>query len=159
MGSHTRRAVRAVEGATLERLCAVWPTQGWKSWFYAASVLFWKLNIFDVCPKCLPFFRLEVSGHFRDNIYGELSEWSMVQHWKCCVRQRTGGSNPPLSAKSKRQYWYNTDAQEKPQIRGFFDVWVLVGSFSIPFFRRFLNLNRVIMHPFCRRFLPFVLMV
>ena len=24
----------------------------------------------------------------------------MVQHWKCCVRQRTAGSNPVLSAKT-----------------------------------------------------------
>jgi hypothetical protein len=28
-----------------------------------------------------------------------VSEWSKVQHWKCCVRQkRTEGSNPSLSA-------------------------------------------------------------
>ena len=29
---------------------------------------------------------------------GEVSEWSKVQHWKCCVRKRTQGSNPCLSA-------------------------------------------------------------
>ena len=26
----------------------------------------------------------------------------MVQHWKCCVRQRTAGSNPVLSAKTRK---------------------------------------------------------
>ena len=26
----------------------------------------------------------------------------MVQHWKCCVRKRTAGSNPVLSANKKR---------------------------------------------------------
>ena len=36
-----------------------------------------------------------------DRLYGEVSEWSMVQHWKCCVRKRTAGSNPVLSAKQK----------------------------------------------------------
>ena len=29
---------------------------------------------------------------------GEMSEWSIVHPWKGCVRKRTGGSNPPLSA-------------------------------------------------------------
>ena len=28
---------------------------------------------------------------------GEVSEWSMVQHWKCCVEQSTEGSNPSFS--------------------------------------------------------------
>ena len=32
--------------------------------------------------------------------HGEVSEWSKVQHWKCCVRDnRTVGSNPTLSAR------------------------------------------------------------
>ena len=30
--------------------------------------------------------------------FGEMTEWPIVQHWKCCVPQGTGGSNPPLSA-------------------------------------------------------------
>ena len=33
-----------------------------------------------------------------DLVIGEVSEWSKVQHWKCCVRKRTQGSNPCLSA-------------------------------------------------------------
>ena len=38
----------------------------------------------------------------RNRLFGEVSEWSMVQHWKCCVRQRTAGSNPVLSAKTRK---------------------------------------------------------
>lgn len=33
-----------------------------------------------------------------NNMYGELSEWFMVTVLKTVVRQRTGGSNPSLSA-------------------------------------------------------------
>lgn len=33
-----------------------------------------------------------------NNAYGELSEWFMVTVLKTVVRQRTGGSNPSLSA-------------------------------------------------------------
>ena len=33
--------------------------------------------------------------------YGEVSEWSNVHAWKACVRKRTGGSNPLLSANKK----------------------------------------------------------
>ena len=29
---------------------------------------------------------------------GKVQEWLNWQHWKCCVRQRTVGSNPTLSA-------------------------------------------------------------
>ena len=29
---------------------------------------------------------------------GEVTEWPIVQHWKCCVPQGTAGSNPALSA-------------------------------------------------------------
>ena len=29
---------------------------------------------------------------------GEVTEWFKVHAWKVCVRQRTGGSNPPFSA-------------------------------------------------------------
>ncbi len=31
-------------------------------------------------------------------LYGEMTEWPIVQHWKCCVPQGTEGSNPSLSA-------------------------------------------------------------
>ncbi len=32
-------------------------------------------------------------------VYGEVTEWSKVRHWKCRVLQKgTGGSNPSLSA-------------------------------------------------------------
>ena len=34
--------------------------------------------------------------------FGELSEWSIVQHSKCCVLNRTQGSNPWLSAITKK---------------------------------------------------------
>ena len=27
-----------------------------------------------------------------------MTEWPIVQHWKCCVPQGTAGSNPALSA-------------------------------------------------------------
>ena len=32
---------------------------------------------------------------------GEVTEWSKVHDWKSCVRQRTAGSNPALSAKRR----------------------------------------------------------
>ena len=34
---------------------------------------------------------------------GEVSEWPIVQHWKCCVPQGTVGSNPTLSASKLKQ--------------------------------------------------------
>ena len=33
---------------------------------------------------------------------GEVTEWPIVQHWKCCVPQGTAGSNPALSAMAQR---------------------------------------------------------
>ncbi len=37
-----------------------------------------------------------------ERLLGEVTEWSKVQHWKCCVRYpRTEGSNPSLSANGK----------------------------------------------------------
>ena len=36
---------------------------------------------------------------------GEVSEWPIVQAWKVCVLYRTGGSNPPLSAKTTK-VWF-----------------------------------------------------
>ena len=32
-----------------------------------------------------------------------MTEWPIVQHWKCCVPQGTGGSNPPLSAPNEER--------------------------------------------------------
>ena len=32
-------------------------------------------------------------------IKGEVAEWLNAHAWKACLRQRNGGSNPPLSAK------------------------------------------------------------
>ena len=43
-------------------------------------------------------YLMEVYAPRPKNFIGEVSEWSKVQHWKCCVRKRTQGSNPCLSA-------------------------------------------------------------
>ena len=32
------------------------------------------------------------------SVNGEVTEWTKVHDWKSCVRQRTEGSNPSLSA-------------------------------------------------------------
>lgn len=32
---------------------------------------------------------------------GEMAEWFKAQHWKCCLGQLNGGSNPPLSVATK----------------------------------------------------------
>ena len=37
---------------------------------------------------------------------GEVSEWSNVHAWKACVRKRTGGSNPLLSANKRKPYTF-----------------------------------------------------
>ena len=37
-------------------------------------------------------------GNWQSSIFGKVQEWLNWQHWKCCVRQRTVGSNPTLSA-------------------------------------------------------------
>ncbi|SBN33556.1 hypothetical protein KPMX200_40592 [Klebsiella pneumoniae] len=34
----------------------------------------------------------------RERQYGEVSEWLKEHAWKVCIRQRIGGSNPPLTA-------------------------------------------------------------
>ena len=39
----------------------------------------------------------------KNRLHGEVSERSMVRHWKCRVGQPTAGSNPVLSANKKRQ--------------------------------------------------------
>ncbi len=35
--------------------------------------------------------------------YGEVSEWLKEHAWKVCIRQRIGGSNPPLTAIFKKE--------------------------------------------------------
>ena len=35
--------------------------------------------------------------------YGEVSEWLKEHAWKVCIRQRIGGSNPPLTAIFKEE--------------------------------------------------------
>ena len=42
----------------------------------------------------------------KDRSHGEVSEWSMVRHWKCRVGQPTAGSNPVLSANTKNPAFY-----------------------------------------------------
>ncbi len=44
-----------------------------------------------VAPRCPP------SGQAAKQ-YGEVSEWLKEHAWKVCIRQRIGGSNPPLTA-------------------------------------------------------------
>ena len=35
--------------------------------------------------------------------FGEVSEWLKEHAWKVCIRQRIGGSNPPLTAIFKEE--------------------------------------------------------
>ncbi len=35
--------------------------------------------------------------------FGEVSEWLKEHAWKVCIRQRIGGSNPPLTAIFKKE--------------------------------------------------------
>ena len=51
--------------------------------------------------KHLPIRHNENPGH------GEMTEWLKVHAWKACVRQRTVGSNPTLSARivEHRSFW------------------------------------------------------
>ena len=54
---------------------------------------------------------------------GEVTEWPIVQHWKCCVPQGTAGSNPALSAISvklsfrERRPWRPRKIEPKPNPR------------------------------------------
>ncbi len=49
-----------------------------------------------VAPRCPP------SGQAAKQ-YGEVSEWLKEHAWKVCIRQRIGGSNPPLTAIFKEE--------------------------------------------------------
>ncbi len=55
---------------------------------------------------------------------GEVSEWPIVQAWKVCVLYRTGGSNPPLSAKTTKAWFRKAElgffaqAHVETQLRG-----------------------------------------
>ncbi len=44
-----------------------------------------------VAPRCPPSGQAAIQ-------YGEVSEWLKEHAWKVCIRQRIGGSNPPLTA-------------------------------------------------------------
>ena len=44
-----------------------------------------------VAPRCPPVWRVTIQC-------GEVSEWLKEHAWKVCIRQRIGGSNPPLTA-------------------------------------------------------------
>ena len=50
-----------------------------------------------------PVLPLERQQTGRRSFTGEVTEWSKVHDWKSCVRQRTAGSNPALSASSKQR--------------------------------------------------------
>ena len=54
-----------------------------------------------VAPRCPP------SGQAAKQ-YGEVSEWLKEHAWKVCIRQRIGGSNPPLTAIFKMQSSYES---------------------------------------------------
>ncbi len=52
--------------------------------------------------------------------FGEVSEWLKEHAWKVCIRQRIGGSNPPLTAifKEKLVRKYGLFFHIKPPYRG-----------------------------------------
>ena len=49
------------------------------------SIIFWRRRYIS-------------SLHSLEQTTGEVTEWLKVHAWKACVRQRTAGSNPALSA-------------------------------------------------------------
>ena len=49
-----------------------------------------------VAPRCPPSGQAAIQ-------YGEVSEWLKEHAWKVCIRQRIGGSNPPLTAIFKEE--------------------------------------------------------
>ncbi len=52
--------------------------------------------------------------------FGEVSEWLKEHAWKVCIRQRIGGSNPPLTAILKKELVrkYGLFFHIKPPYRG-----------------------------------------
>ena len=42
-------------------------------------------------------------SYLTQSINGQVSEWSNEHAWKVCIRQRIGGSNPPLTAIFKEE--------------------------------------------------------
>ncbi len=70
-----------------------------------------------VAPRCPP------SGQAAKQ-YGEVSEWLKEHAWKVCIRQRIGGSNPPLTA------IFKTRARTK--VRAFFFYILRKGGDETP---------------------------
>ena len=51
-----------------------------------------------------PFCRYSIPAFLSSTISnGQVSEWSNEHAWKVCIRQRIGGSNPPLTAIFKEE--------------------------------------------------------
>lgn len=75
-----------VEGAVLEMVEQTVSFVHLKSQYLYRFVPVQKSEYFVVlsCSSALSFW-----WNFRLNIYGELSEWSKVQHSKCCVPKGT----------------------------------------------------------------------
>ena len=68
-----------------------------------------------VAPRCPP------SGQAAKQ-YGEVSEWLKEHAWKVCIRQRIGGSNPPLTAIFKMR--------ARTKVRAFF-FWIAPGDSNL----------------------------
>ena len=45
-----------------------------------------------------PYSTAPLTQRGQRNKCGEVSEWLKEHAWKVCIRQRIGGSNPPLTA-------------------------------------------------------------
>ena len=70
-----------------------------------------------VAPRCPP------SGQAAKQ-YGEVSEWLKEHAWKVCIRQRIGGSNPPLTA--------IFEIRARTKVRAFFFYILRKGGMRIP---------------------------
>ena len=70
-----------------------------------------------VAPRCPP--RGQAAKQ-----YGEVSEWLKEHAWKVCIRQRIGGSNPPLTAIFKMR--------ARTKVRAFFFYILRKGGMRIP---------------------------
>ena len=70
-----------------------------------------------VAPRCPP------SGQAAKQ-YGEVSEWLKEHAWKVCIRQRIGGSNPPLTAIFKMR--------ARTKVRAFFFYILRKGGMRTP---------------------------